>query len=137
MSTILLSALVLGVFSPTGMCALMCERHSRADSRDRCSQNASPMPGMAHADSAMHHHALRNISLVVESQSCQRDCAVAERLNISRKVVPQVTVVVTTAVAMDATFKFLVPGLRAACNLDSGPPSPPPAFTASYSVLRI
>ena len=96
------------------------------------------MPGMAHNHSAMHHAAVGDMTLVAwQAQSCQTDCAVAERLNISRKVVPQVTVVQTGAVVLDAIPKFLAPHLESAWNLDSGPPSFPSAYTASYSILRI
>jgi hypothetical protein len=95
------------------------------------------MPGMAHNHSDMHHSIVGAMTLVVEGQSCKTGCATAERLNISRKVVPQVTVVQTGAVVLDATSKFLAPHLESAWSLDSGPPSLPSAYTASYSILRI
>jgi hypothetical protein len=75
---------------------------------------------------------------VVEALSCKTGCDIAERLNISRKVVPQVTVVQTGAVVLDATSKFLAPHLEDGWSLGSGPPSlSPSAYTASYSILRI
>jgi len=139
-STILLSALVLGVLSPTGMCALMCERHSRADARDRCGQNSNRR--MAHKHSAMHHHAVGDIALVdvtvvVGAQSCQTDCALAERFNASRGVVPRMTVLQRNSVVPVAIPEFMSPDLEVAWNLDSGPPPVPSAYTASYSILRI
>jgi hypothetical protein len=77
-------------------------------------------------------------ALVVEALSCKTGCAIAERLNISRKVVPQVTVVQTGAVVLDATSKFLVPHLEDGWSLGRDPPSlSPSAYTASYSILRI
>jgi hypothetical protein len=95
------------------------------------------MAGMGHDHSAMHHASIRDVTLVVEAQSCQTDCATAERLSISIKVVPQVTVVQTGTVALDTTFKFLAPDLQSAWSLGSGPPSLPPARSSAYSVLRI
>ena len=96
------------------------------------------MSGMAHSHSAMHHSLIGAMTLLVQAQSCQTDCAVVEQLNISRKVVPQVTVVQIRAVVLDAaTSKFLAPRLESAWSLDGGPPTFPSAYTASYSVLRI
>jgi hypothetical protein len=95
------------------------------------------MAGMGHDHSAMHHASIGDVIPVVEVQSCQTDCATAERLSVSIKVVPQVTVVQASAVVLDTTFKFLAPDLHSAWSLDSGPPSPPSARTASYSILRI
>jgi hypothetical protein len=95
------------------------------------------MSGMAHSHPAMHHSVIGAMTLLVQAQSCQTDCAMIEQLNISRKVVPQVTVVQTGAVVLDATSKFLAPHLESAWSLDSGPPFLPSAYTAAYSVLRI
>jgi hypothetical protein len=96
------------------------------------------MPGMAHNHSAMHHSVVGAMTLVVEAQSCEKGCATAERLNISRKLVSQVTVVQTSAVVLDATSKFLIPHVEDPWSLDSGPPSlSPSASTASYGILRI
>ena len=95
------------------------------------------MPGMAHKHSAMHHSGIGDITLAAAPQSCRTDCAVAERQNIARKVVPQVTVVQTGAVILDASPKFLDRDFETAWSLDSGPPSFRSAHTASYSVLRI
>ena len=97
------------------------------------------MPGIAHDHSATRHAVVENVILVAGAQSCQTDCAKAERLNISRKVVLQVTAVETGAVALvlDATSKFLPPQVVGAWSLDSGPPSFPSASTPSYTILRI
>jgi hypothetical protein len=95
------------------------------------------MPGMAHNHSAMHHSVVGAMSPVVEGRSCKTGCATAEPLNISRKIVPQVTVVQTGAVVLDASPKLLDRDLVGSWSLDSGPPSFPSAYTASYSILRI
>jgi len=95
------------------------------------------MAGMAHNHSAMDHSVVGDITLIVAAQSCQRDCAVVERLNISRKVVPEVTLVQTGAVVLDTNSKFFAPHLESAWSLDSGPPCFPSAYTSSYSILRI
>jgi hypothetical protein len=77
------------------------------------------------------------MSTVLMSQSCQTNCVTAERLNGWRKVVPQVTVVRRSAVVLGTTTAFLAPNFTAAWGLDSGPPAPPPAHAASFSILRI
>jgi len=71
------------------------------------------------------------------SQSCQTSCVTAERLNASRKVVPQVTEVRTAAVVLDTTAEVLAPDSTAVWGLDSGPPAPLTAHAASFSILRI
>ena len=95
------------------------------------------MPGMAHDHSAMHHSTVGDLSLVMQAHSCQSDCAVAEPANISRRVVPQVTVVQISTLVLVASSKFLAPHLEGAWDLDSGPPSIPSRCIASYSILRI
>jgi hypothetical protein len=97
------------------------------------------MPEMVHNDSAMHHAVVGKVILAAGAQSCPTDCAKAEQLNISRKVIPQVTAVETGAVVLllDASSTFLAPQVVAAWSLDSGPPSLTSAHTPSYSVLRI
>jgi hypothetical protein len=95
------------------------------------------MPGMPHEHSAMHHSGIGDMTLVVQAHSCQSDCAVAERLNTSRKLVPQVTVGQTGAVVLDTSHKCLDRDLESAWSLDSGPPSFPSTHTAPFSILRI
>ncbi len=135
-SIVLLTVLLAGI-TPTGVCALMCERHARAESQRHCSQPSDSMSGMAHDHSAMNHPGVEAMSAVLMSQSCQTDCVTAERLNVWRKVVPQVTVVRSGAVVLGTTAEFLVPDFTAAWGLDSGPPARPPARAASFSILRI
>jgi len=77
------------------------------------------------------------MSSLLVSQSCEPNCVTAERLNLSRKDVPQVTVVQSGAVVLDTTAKFSTPDPAAAWGLDSGPPSPPSTYAASFSILRI
>jgi len=85
----------------------------------------------------MNHPAVEAMSLVMVSRSCETACVMAERLNASRKVVPQVTVVQTPAVVLDSTTEFLAPGFTAAWGLDSGPPAPLSVHAASFFILRI
>lgn len=92
------------------------------------------MPGMADDHSAMHHG---DMTLVVQAHSCLSDCAVGERLNTSRKLVPQLTVVQTDAVILDASPKCSDRDLENEWSFNSGPPSFPSGYTASYSILRI
>ncbi len=77
------------------------------------------------------------MSAVLMSQSCQTNCVTAERLNVWRKVVPQVTVVRSGAVVLGTTAEFLAPEFTVAWGLDSGPPARLPARAASFSILRI
>jgi len=77
------------------------------------------------------------MSAVLMSQSCQTNCVTAARLNVWRRVVPQVTVVRSGAVVLGTTAEFLAPEFTAAWGLDSGPPARLPARAASFSILRI
>ena len=136
-SIVLLTALMAGTISPMAVSALMCEQHSRAGTRHHCGQDADSMPGMAHNHSAMRHSVVLAMTPVVEAQSCMTGCATAEPLNVSRKLVLQVTVVQTAAVTPGKTFKSWARHVESAWSLDGGPPSVPSTYTASYSVLRI
>jgi hypothetical protein len=135
-SLVLLTVLLAGI-SPTGVCRLMCERHARAESQRHCSEPSVSMPGMAHDHSAMNHPGVEAMTAVLKSQSCQTNCVTAERLNVWRKVIPQVTVVRSSAVVLSTTAEFLAPDVAAAWGLDSGPPARSPARAASFSILRI
>jgi len=77
------------------------------------------------------------MSAVLVSRSCQLSCVTAEGLAASRKIFPQVTVVRSGAVVLGTTAKVLAPDPAAAWILDGSPPSPHPAYAASFSVLRI
>jgi len=135
-SIVLLTVLLAGI-TPTGICALMCERHARAKSQRHCSQPSDNMSGMVHDHSAMDHPGVEAVSAVSVSQSCHTNCATTERLNVWRKVVPQVTVVRSSAVELSITTEFLPPDFTVVWGLDSGPPAPSPAQGASFSILRI
>jgi hypothetical protein len=95
------------------------------------------MPRMADSHSAMQHSFIGDNALVVQAHSCQSDCSLAERLNISRRFVPQVTVVQTDTVVLEAAPKFLDHHLESEWSLDSGPPFLSSAYTVSYGILRI
>lgn len=135
-SIVLLSVLLAGI-TPTGVCAFLCERHAGAESERHCSQPSESMPGMAHDHAAMNHPSVEAMTAVLVSQSCQTNCVTAERLNVWRKVVPQVTAVLSTACVLGTTPKFLAPDFTAVWGLDSGPPASPAARAASSPVLRI
>ena len=136
-SMMLLAVFVAGIMTPTGICALMCERHTRVQTQRHCISPSDTMPGMVHEHSAMNHSAVEAMSLVMVPRSCETACITAERLNASRKVVPQVTAVQTAAVVLDRTTEFLAPVFSAASGLDSGPPAPTPTSAASFSIPRI
>ncbi len=95
------------------------------------------MPGMALDHSAMNHQGVEAVSAVLMSQSCQTNCVTADRLNVWRKVVPQVTVVRRSVVVLGIATAFLAVNFTDAWGLDSGPPVRPPAHAAPFSILRI
>src|SRR5256885_2031459 len=106
----------------------MCERHHRVETQRHCSQPSDTMPGMDHGHSAMNRPAFEDTRLVVGSGSCQANCVTADRLKVSRKVVPQLTVVQAGAVVLEAAAKFVASDPWTA---DSGAPVPPTARGAS------
>ena len=136
-SIALLTVLVAGIVAPAGLCALMCERHSRAESQRHCIESSDTMPGMAHNRSAMNYPAIQAMSLAMVSHSCQSNCVTAERLNASRKVVPQVRVVESGPLVLDTTAEVAAPDPAAAWSSDNSPPYRPSAYTASFTILRI
>jgi hypothetical protein len=135
-SIVLLMVLLTGI-TPTEVCALMCERHARAESQRHCGEPSDTMPGMAHDHSTMNRPGVRAMTAVLMSHSCETNCVTAERLNVWREVVPQVTVVRSSTVALGPTTKSLAPDFTVAWGLDSGPPARTPARAASFSILRI
>ena len=136
-SIVLLTVLLAGIVSPIGVCALMCERHSRAESQRRCSEPSDGTPGMVHHHSALNHPAVEAKGAMLASQSCRSSCPTTERLNLSRKIIPQVTVVNNRLVVLDAAAAFLRANPATAWSSDSSPPFPPSASSASFRILRI
>jgi hypothetical protein len=135
-SIFLLSVLLAGIVTPSVACVLMCVRHNRTEGH-HCGQSSDTRPAMAHDHSAVNQRGIEAMSPMLVSQSCQTNCVTAERLNVWRKVVPQVTVVRRSAVVLGTTAAFLAPDFTAAWGLDSGPPARPRAHAASLSILRI
>jgi len=135
-TSIVLLTLLLAGSTPTGFCALMCERRAAAESRHHCNGPSNTMPGMAHDRSAMDHLSVEAVSAVSLSQSCRTNCATTDRLNVWRKV-PEVTVVRSSAVVLSKTTEFLAPNCIAVWGLDSGPPARCRVHAASFSILRI
>lgn len=115
----------------------MCERHVRLESQHRCGESLDAMPGMVHHHSITAHAEPDAVIPVLMSQSCPSNCDTVERLNLSRKVVPQVTVAQTGVVVSQTTVKFIAPDPATAWSSDSDPPLSPTAFTVSCSILRI
>ena len=135
-SMVVLVVLIAGI-TPTGVCALLCERRSQAESPRHCSQPSDSMSGMAHDHSAMNHPRVQAMIPVMVSHSCQTNCVAAERRNASRKIVPQVTVVESGAVVLDTTAHFARPDPATAWSSDSSPPYSPSVYSVSFSILRI
>jgi hypothetical protein len=134
---VLLLVLLAGIITPTGVCALMCERHSRAESQRHCRESSQTMPGMVHHHLATNHPGVEATSRMLVSQSCRSNCVTAERINVSRKVVPQVTVVESGLVVVDTTAEYLMPDPARAWSSDTSPPPLPSASATSFRVLRI
>jgi len=134
---VLLVVLAAGTVTPTGVCALMCERHSRAESQRHCNEPSDAMPGMVHDHSAMNHPRVEAMNQMFVSQSCRSNCVTAERVNVSRNIVPQATVVESGPVVLNTTAELLMPDRASAWSSDNSPPSPPSASPASFSILRI
>ena len=137
-SIMLLAALVAGMATPAGACALMCVRHQRVESQRHCGQPPDAMPGMVHDHAAMSHMAVEAMSpVVVSSPSCQMHCFTAERLTVSRKTVLQVTPVCSSAVALEITARCWKPDFAKLRRMDGTPPSPFSVHAASFTILRI
>lgn len=136
-SLILLIVLLTGMAMPAGACALMCVRHQRAESQRHCGQVSETMPGMVHEHSAMNHPGVEAIHSALSSQSCRTNCVTAERLYVAIKSAPQVRVATSDTVIVDIKAEFLSSDFTAAWSADSGPPAPPPAGAASFTILRI
>src|SRR5260370_22552035 len=82
-SIVLLTILLAGLITPTGFCALMCERQSRAESQRHCVQSSDTMAGMVHHHSALNHPAVHTMRLALGSQSCLSNCVTADALPAS------------------------------------------------------
>jgi hypothetical protein len=136
-SVALLAVLLTGLVTPANACALRCVRHHRGQIQRHCDQRSESMPATAHHHSAMNPPDVEAMSAAVMSQSCQTSCITAERLAVSRTVVPQLTSVQTGAGLLDTTAKFLSPHPAKSCLLDSSPPEPFSAYAQPFSILRI
>ena len=136
-TSIVLVTVLLAGNAPTSVCVLMCERQAQAKAQRHCSDPPESMPGMVHDHSAMNHSGVETISAVLVSQLCETNCVTAERLNVWKEVVPQVTEVRSRAVVLSTTAEFLALDFTAAWGFDSGPPTPSPPHLASFSILRI
>jgi hypothetical protein len=136
-SILLLCALLVGIFSPVGMCSLMCEHQLRADLQRHCNQEPGAMPGMAHHRSSSTHPSIDAVSQLLQSGSCCQDCATSEGLYLAVKTVPQTRVFRTGVERLNATAKSLARGTIAAWSSDSDPPTPPDSHATAFSVLRI
>jgi hypothetical protein len=145
-SVFLLSALLIGMLSPTGMCTLMCERHSRTESQIHCTPHPYAMPGMTHDHSAMNHPAMNHSAMnhpgthparpVMAPQSCPSNCGRAQPIDLSRKVVPQVTTARAGVVVLDTQAKLLASDAAAPLRSGGGH-APPAAYGPSFRILRI
>jgi hypothetical protein len=135
-SILLLSVLLVGIVSPTDICALMFARDRGTEGQHHCNHPSDRMPGMIHDHSTVNHADIDAVTPVLLSQSCPSICGRAECLSLSRRVVPQVTVAQTGVVLLNTKAKFLVPDTASTWSSGLGH-APPTASTASFTILRI
>ena len=136
-SIFLLSVLVAGILTPSGLCTLMCERRSQAETQQHCSHAADPMSGMMHHHSAgMSHPDIDAATPLWAPQSCPANCD-AVALSLSSQSVAQVKVIYTHTGVPHTSANFLLCGLAIAWRSDGGPPAPRTSFAATFSILRI
>src|SRR5260370_17397208 len=64
-SIVLLTILLAGIITPTGVCALMCERQSRAESQRHCVQSSDTMAGIVHDHSPLNNPPVQTIILLI------------------------------------------------------------------------
>jgi hypothetical protein len=69
-------------------------------------------------------------------QSCPLNCGRVQPINLSRKVVPQVTAARAGGVALDTQAELLASDVAAALRSGGGH-APPNAYGASFRILRI
>src|ERR1700745_1196034 len=69
-SILLVTVLLAGAITPTGVCALMCERHVRPESQHHCGQSPDAMPGMTYHHSITTRADTDAVTPVLMSQSC-------------------------------------------------------------------
>jgi hypothetical protein len=132
-SIFLVSVFLIGIFSPTGVCALVCARHRGTDARN----HSDPMPGMIHDHWAMNHTSIDGVIPTMTSQPCPSNCDAAELLSPSRRVVARVTVARTGIAVLDTTARFLTPDIAGRWRPDGDPPAPTVGCPACFNVLRV
>ena len=131
-SILLVSVLVAGILSPSGLCILMCRHQFRAESKRPCAHPQDPMPGMMHYRSSATTHPDRD----TVTARCSSNCDEVERLNLPRKPTGQVTPQRAGIRDLDKLNRVAAPETARAFVVYGGPPdryNTGPAF----SVLRI
>jgi hypothetical protein len=135
-SILLLSVLVAGILSPSGLCARMCERRSQAETQHKCSHTADPMSAMMHHHSAMiSPPGMDEVTPVWTSRLCPANCDAAA-LSLSSQAVAQLRVSHTRIGVPDATGDLPVYDRASSWRADGGPPARI-SFAATFSILRI
>jgi hypothetical protein len=131
-SILLLSVLVAGILSPSGLCALMCERHLRAERQRPCGHASDSMSGM------MHHHsaAINHPDFDMAKGRCLSVCGAVKLLNLSRKAAARVRARQAGILEPDRTNQVMTPGIATAFGSYGGSPPRCKAVPA-LSILRI
>lgn len=131
-SILLLSILVAGILSPSGLCALMCGRHLRTERQRPCSHAPEPMSGMRH-----HHSATMNApDANLMNTRCSSNCDVAAFLSISRKPTAQIRAAKTAFLQPHLSNKDTATDIASAFRWSGGWPAQRTIMLPS-SILRI
>lgn len=132
-SIFLLSVLVAGVLSPSGLCALMCQRHLQPETQRACGHSSQQMSGMTH------HHTAGMIypdGHVLTHPSCPSNCDAVARLILSKKATARVKARQTSTVEPESTDNFTSADIATAWCSHGDPPDRKKCMPA-FSILRI
>ena len=131
-SILVLSVLVAGILSPSGLCAFVCQRHTRAESPRPCSHASDSMSGMMH----QHTAAITAPDLGALNRSCASTCDAVALLDLSRKPAAHVTTGQSYFLVSHSTSRVPDPEIATVLGSPGGPPGLRKAMPAC-SVLRI
>lgn len=134
-SILLLSVLVTGILSPSGLCAVMCSSHvPTADVQGPCDHASHPMSGMIHHHSAAMNHSERGM---MKQRACPSNCDALESLGAARKALVQLKLRQTGVAAADSTNRTTSPDIAAAWGSSGGSPVRREPLMVAFSILRI
>ena len=131
-SILLLSVLVAGIVSPSGLCAFACQRHPRAEVQHPCSHARDSMSGMMHHYSA----AMNDPDIEALMGSCPSSCDAVALLKLSTKPTAPVRTGQISVLMPHSTSRVAVLHIATAFSSPGSPPGLRKAMPP-YSILRI